>query len=292
MLLKKQDSKENDIKELKALLNLNLSQQQRFLIEREIYSIKTGKSNEEDSAYYINFYYKDSKNWVVIHDLRIELNGQSAQIDHILINRFFDIYVLESKNYRYGIKITEMGEFEAFYHGQYIGIPSPIEQNKRHIKLLSQLIEYYDLMPKRLQIKIKPKFFNYVIVSPKSIIKRPPNSKFDSSNIIKADTLNATIEKLIDDTKIIDAFTALGKMSSLDNVIEFGKSLISFHKPLNINWKKKFGILEKNLETPDKKYFCAKCKKKISYAEAKFCWNNKSKFKGKAYCYQCQKTII
>lgn len=30
--------------------------------------------------------YKDSQNWAVIHDLRIEHRGRVAQIDHLLIN--------------------------------------------------------------------------------------------------------------------------------------------------------------------------------------------------------------
>jgi hypothetical protein len=46
---------------------------------------------------------------VVIHDLRIEHRGRVAQIDHLLINRVLDIFVLESKNYYYGVKISEEG---------------------------------------------------------------------------------------------------------------------------------------------------------------------------------------
>jgi hypothetical protein len=45
----------------------------------------------------------------VIHDHRIEHRGRVAQIDHLLINRFLDIFVLESKNYDYGVKISEEG---------------------------------------------------------------------------------------------------------------------------------------------------------------------------------------
>ncbi|NTV47823.1 MAG: NERD domain-containing protein, partial [Chlorobiales bacterium] len=44
---------------------------------------------------------KNSKNWAVIHDLRLEHENQVAQIDHLMINRSFDFYVLESKNYAY-----------------------------------------------------------------------------------------------------------------------------------------------------------------------------------------------
>ena len=102
MIIKKMDSKREELDEITSLLKGRLSPYQRFLLEREARSIKNGAQGEEDSAYYIDFYFGNSRNWTVIHDLRLEHQGQSAQIDHILINRFFDFYILESKNYTYG----------------------------------------------------------------------------------------------------------------------------------------------------------------------------------------------
>ncbi|PKN12574.1 MAG: hypothetical protein CVU69_05935 [Deltaproteobacteria bacterium HGW-Deltaproteobacteria-4] len=57
------------------------------------------RSCNQNSAYYLDFNYKDSQNWAANHDLRIEHRGRVAQIDHLLINRLLDIFVLESKNY-------------------------------------------------------------------------------------------------------------------------------------------------------------------------------------------------
>ncbi len=298
MIIKERDSRVKDIKELSELLSSNITNRQKFLIEREINSIKKGESGEDDAAYYINFYYGDSDRWIGIHDLRIEVNGKVAQIDHILINRLFDIYVLESKNYRYGVRITTNGEFEVYYRKQYIGIPSPIEQNRRHITVLSELIKKHDLLPKRMSIPIKPRFLSYILISPKAIIKRPNIKKFDSSNVIKADTLRSVINDNADNINTKDALLSVIKWSSFSTIEEFGRKLIGFHRPSIINWRKKFGI-EENSNTVHKSinknnnakkaYFCARCKARISEKEAKFCWNNKSRFKGKAFCYKCQK---
>ena len=115
MIFKRRNSKIEEIEELKQLLSCDLTEKQRFSVERELNAINKGASGEDDSAYYLNFYYGKSKNWAIIHDLRIELEGIVAQIDHILINRIFDFYILESKSYKNGIKITENGEFEAYY---------------------------------------------------------------------------------------------------------------------------------------------------------------------------------
>jgi|Deesub1362A_J573_1020465.scaffolds.fasta_scaffold12587_1 hypothetical protein len=294
MIIKHRDSREEDIRKLANLLTYRLSPKQRFLIERELQAIKSGTSGEDDAAYYINFYYGDSKRWAVIHDLRIEFNGRVAQIDHILINRIFDIYILESKNFKYGVRITESGEFEVYYRRQYIGIPSPVEQNKRHIELLSRFIEHKGILPRRLGVPIKPRFLNYVLISPRAVIKRPNPKKFDSSNVIKADTLKTIIDENIDKIDTMNSLMALSKFSSFSVVEEFARRLVSFHCTAKIDWEKRFDITTKIKDPMQKRtptYFCASCKTTISEREARFCWNNPARFGGRAFCRQCQRKI-
>ena len=115
MLIKEKDCVEQNIRELTTIQeSANLSSAKLAKIERELKLLTAGNNGEQDSAYFIDFYYKQSQNWAVIHDLRIEYGDWVAQIDHLLINRFFDFYVLETKSYRYGIKITDRGEFLAW----------------------------------------------------------------------------------------------------------------------------------------------------------------------------------
>jgi hypothetical protein len=75
MIIKRMDSKEEEIAELTALLKSRLTSRQRFSMERELKAIRAGVSGEKDSAYYIDFYFRNSKNWAVIHDLRLEHKG-------------------------------------------------------------------------------------------------------------------------------------------------------------------------------------------------------------------------
>ena len=57
----------------------------RKKIEQEIRNIQSGSKGEAEAAYEIEFYYGASKNWMVLHDLRLECDGRVAQIDHLLI---------------------------------------------------------------------------------------------------------------------------------------------------------------------------------------------------------------
>jgi hypothetical protein len=241
MIIKRMDSKQEEIAELTALLKGRLTSYQRFLIERELKTIRSGVSGEKDSAYYIDFYFKNSRNWAVIHDLRLEHNGQVAQIDHLLINRLFDIYVLESKNYSYKLKISPEGEFQAYYGKEYIGIPSPIEQNKRHIHLLNLFLKHHDILPKRIGISIKPRFKSLILVSPKCIISRPPEKKFDTSSVIKADTLRTKIDQEVDKGKNpLANLATISKTCSSATLMETARTLAGFHRPKKIDYRAKF----------------------------------------------------
>ncbi|MBT8762541.1 NERD domain-containing protein [Desulfohalobiaceae bacterium Ax17] len=207
MIIKERDSRENEIQELKKLLELPITSKQRFLIERELRALKKGTSGEDDSAYYINFYYGDSKNWAVIHDLRIEYEGKVAQIDHVMIGRMLDIFVIESKNYSYGVRINDKGEFELLYNNKYHGIASPIEQNKRHIYILKKFLSANNILPKRVGLTLKPKFRSLVLISPKAIIERPPENEFDTSMVIKADALDTTVQGYFENVPISELLT-------------------------------------------------------------------------------------
>jgi len=146
MLIKNADDKSEDLGILRRLLELQLTSRQRSLVEREIRCIESGLRGEKNSAYFLEFELKESGNWAIIHDLRIVHEGFTAQIDHLLINRFLEIYVLESKNYYFGIKITPEGEFLVWNGKTYEAIESPLEQNRRHVQLLEKVIILPEIM--------------------------------------------------------------------------------------------------------------------------------------------------
>jgi len=302
MIIKSRDPKDRDIAELDALLKQADAPGKRFLVERELRAMKAGIAGEEDCAYYINFYFGKSHNWCVLHDLRIEHQGRVAQIDHLLINRLFEIYVIESKNFSYEVTINDSGEFTLKSGSHSFGIPSPIEQNKRHIFLLEKFITDHGLSPSRLGIPIVPRYRSVVLMSPKSIITRPDRKKFDTDMVIKADTLRTKIDDNVDKMSPFKDLTIIGNMSKIKTVADFAQSLQSHHSSASIDYRKKFDIhpahdpiqtvidrSNGNVEQGERKYYCFKCRKAIPDNVARFCWNNKEMFGGKAFCYECQK---
>jgi len=307
MLIKARDNHDADVETLQRLLDRQLTAKQRFLIEREIKCIGSGARGEESSAYYIDFRYKDSTNWAVIHDLRLEHRGFVAQIDHLLINRYLDIYVLESKNYYYGIKITPEGEFLVWNGKTYIAIESPIEQNKRHIDLLDRLLQQTGILPTRLGIPISPSFINYVMVAPNSRVDRPAKAKFDTDVAIKADALVASIDKRIDSTSPAGVMTSLAKVVSPETLETFARKLVRFHRPSKIDYAGKFGVNVPDVppETEQKAatstasmagsdtrkgIACEACGAAVDGKVVYYCRINVERFAGKVLCRTCQQS--
>ena len=142
MIIKQADDKHHRLDSLQSLLshpNADASTKKR--IDREILNIKAGIRGEEEAAYEMKVHWGDSKNWMIINDLRIEHNDLVAQIDHLLINRWLEMWVCESKHFSEGIAINEHGEFAAFFGSKPFGIPSPIEQYSQHILILKRIFD-------------------------------------------------------------------------------------------------------------------------------------------------------
>jgi hypothetical protein len=311
MLIKSADDKESQIAILQKLLSHErVAAEKRQLIERELRNLSIGMATERQAAFEIDFYAAPSKNLFVIHDLRLEIGGRVAQIDHLLMNRAFEVFVLETKTFSTGLSINDRGEFSTFYEGKEVGIPSPIEQNARHISVLKDAFEEIGL-PKRLGIKLQPTFNSVVLVSPKAIINRPKHADLDAS-VIKLDQFFSWYNKKMDALTLKDT-VGLFKVCSSETIKHLGEQLLSLHKPGRVDYIKRFdlgpALLSKNPVEPvyaeqktvlastvlkrkeEKDYFCLKCKATIAAVVAKFCWNNKSRFGGKAYCRTCQAKV-
>jgi len=309
MIIKQRDSLRSRKLELEILKKHELPPEKSYLVDQEWRKLIQGEKGEKDTAYLLDFYLDESPNWMLIHDLRIEHNGKSAQIDHLLITRIMEIYVLETKAYGDTLEIRNDGSFVASYRsGAKYGVPSPVEQNKRHIHLLRKIIADKNMSPKRLGMSIPVKFKNIVLIDPHTRFIHAKNTK--PGEIIKADQFISFVDNEIDKMGTFDAIKKLKTAVSRKTVQRFSTLLASLHTKSDVNYRERFGIIESDLTsekrdsvcnaisktyrsannsvTDKNSYYCFKCKATISYDVAKFCFDQKKRFKGRAYCRSCQ----
>ncbi len=308
MLIKKAEDRTADIDALQALAaRSDATDEMRKRIEQEIRNIRAGVKGESEAAYEIDFHYGSSRNWAVIHDLRIEVGGRVAQIDHLVVNRFLDVWLCESKHFSEGIAINEHGECSAFYGSKPRGVPSPFEQNRKHAAVLDEIFQSGKVkLPTRLGFSIKPSITGLVLVSKNARITRPKGKVAGLDAIVKADQFKSHVDKAFDSDN--NPLT-IAKIVSPETLEEFVRSLAATHVPIRFDWAAKFGLsgaapkpapgavpaptpAEATPEAkPKQKLVCHSCSEPVGYNVAKFCWFNKPKFGGNIYCMDCQKKM-
>jgi len=300
MLIKAADDKSGDIEQLEALLGRpSIGVDEKKRIEQELRAVRSGLKGEREAAYEIDFYYAPSKNYAVIHDLRLEHNGRVAQIDHPVIGRFLDIWVCESKRFAEGIAVNEHGEFAAFYGGRAVGVPSPLEQNQKHCAVLQALfIDRVIEAPKRLGIGLPVTLHSLVLVSKNARISRPAAAVKGLEQILKVDQFKSFLDEYLN--KDNNPLT-IAKVIGSDTLEQFARSIAALHKPASFDWAAKFGLQQTEAAPPAStaptesgaasKLACASCGIIVAYNVARFCWFNKPRFGGRVYCMDCQKAV-
>jgi Nuclease-related domain len=186
---------------------------------------------EREAAIHLDGDYKDSPNNVLLHDLRFEIDGEVAQIDHLAINRTGYIVLIETKNYSGDLEVNAHGEFTVRYGKERYGIPSPYEQSRRHARILGKLLERLEIGTRTDKL---PEFHNVVMMHPKATIRRPDPKAFDTSFLIKADQLRAWHEKLAEGYTTGGLFKALFNVRSPDTIKEWGQKLKRQHRPADL----------------------------------------------------------
>lgn len=313
MLIKSADDKSRRLALLQDLQKSpRLDAGQKEWLRVELRNLTAGIKGEREAAFHLDGHYKDGQNNVLLHDLRFVLDGETAQIDHLVINRTGYMVLIETKNYSGDLEVNAHGEFTVRYGKERYGIASPYEQSRRHARILGKLLERLEIGTRTDKL---PEFHNVVLMHPQAIIQRPDAKAFDTSFLIKADQFRAWHEKLVDNFSTGGVFKALFNLRSPDTIREWGEKLKRQHRPQDLLDLPDFmqpkpqlakAVMEPRPPAPvfaaapatpaptpadaslAKKLICAHCREKISYPEGKFCWNNAKRFGGLQYCREHQ----
>lgn len=292
--LKEKDDPTLLIAELKRLLDLrHISKHQRADLEHELDMFRAGQAGEKEAAYHIDFHWKDGRNSAVIHDLRIEHGGRVAQIDHLIVMRTLDCHVIESKGFNSQVRVSDSGEWEVKTRFGWRGIPSPVEQNRRHIEVLQAFIRDHALAPKRLGISMPIRFHNWVLVSPRCQLNRK-GGEWDK--VVKMDMFEKRFGECVNQTGFLDTLASISKLVSRETVDALGRSLGAAHKPHVCDFAARFGITSPHdrsgrEQAAEVMVCCDDCSAAIDARVTKYCRANVQRFRGRLLCRACQAAV-
>lgn len=195
----KEDSEAEKQLEILKELKTHLSGDALEKIEQEINCVESGIIGEKQ----VHFELENSHiPMFVLHDLFLEDEGLTAQIDYLIITRK-NVYIIECKNLYGNIEINNSGSFIRSY--QYKGkiykegIYSPITQNERHFQLIKSI--RYKTKNNILIKAMFDKHFgeNYhtvvVLANPKTVLNDKFAKKEIKKMVIRADQLVSYIKE-------------------------------------------------------------------------------------------------
>lgn len=287
MKVKSPDSKQRHIDALKQLLTrTDLTPAQRDRIENEIRTTGAGIAAEERTVWEIEFHLGKSQDFMTLHDLRLEIGTRVAQIDHLIITRFFDFWVCDSKAYSEGVEINDDGDWVWYHDGQPRRMESPLTQIDRHISALRDSLEASIIRrPTLLGIHRDPTFNGVVVFSNKTIIKRPKDRTRvpGLERVMNLDRLITTLNAAVAERAAHEG----GKTVTAQRIETVAKQLAAAHRPTEPNFLARFGIQDAPTSAGSRRR-CSSCGTSVSMKVVAYCRDNAAAFEGRLLCPPCQ----
>ena len=169
---------------------------QRRRLDSDIRALKAGIVGEDRILFELR---NSHLPLVVIHDLHLEFEGLTAQIDFLVLTRRRN-FVLECKNLYGDISVNARGDFVRSFGGRRReGIYSPITQNQRHLGLMKRI--NLSMKGAIMSALLSPRFDDLyrglvVLANPKTILHDRNAKKEVKQQLVRGDQLVATIESI------------------------------------------------------------------------------------------------
>lgn len=98
-----------------------------------------GRKAEEQMAFYLRRFFGRSEDVDVLNYLRIDMGGEVAQMDHLVLHPY-GLLIVESKSVSGSVQIKDDGQWIRWYGKQPSGMRSPITQARMQAMLLRDLL--------------------------------------------------------------------------------------------------------------------------------------------------------
>ncbi len=160
---------------------------------------RAGDAAEKQMAFYLQREFRKRDDCFVINDLRLSHDGDTVQIDHLIVSTI-GLFIVESKSVHGTIAINEHGDWQRSYNGEFTGMPSPVLQAEAQGKILKELLRENAecVLGKMLFGKLQKGFkfcpvCIHIAISDSGIIERGR----EVPELFKADAVAASVAKKI-----------------------------------------------------------------------------------------------
>jgi len=295
MITKDMDEYAAELATIERLVNSDPAEPISLSLQKDRTAILRRLKHQRDATYHLDFYFKESPDWTLLHDLSLEMDDQSEQFDHLLIGRQLDIYVIDTRHYNADVRFDEDGNFQYIIDKKPISVASPLLANQRRAEFLQRYLADNGLLPHRLGLTIKPRIHSVVAVSPTSRVTAPKGCSEEACGVLRMDRFLLAFKKAQHEFPLSD-FVNLARQLSPEALAGLSAKLSQRHIPRSVDYAGRYGLKhEDDLNSAscgcDEECRCAMCQKRITSRVARYCYTNRELFSGKVYCFSCQRSI-
>lgn len=236
MILKQSDERSGDFLQLTRLVN-RCDEVQKRRLDKEYAKLSAGKKGEQDAAFFMNREFGETNRMGLLHDLRIGVNDDYAQIDHLVIHRLQGrVWLCETKNYGGRLQCNEHGEWTVWYGKKPQPVASPISQARRQAIVLRRWFDlnnygYLEVLP-------------MVLLAPTASVDRR-NMPHDVT-IVKSDQFGEWCERQGDELGVMTALKmaagAFWEKRDEAWLRELADKLCRAHTPIVFDWETRLGL--------------------------------------------------
>jgi len=184
---------------------------------------RSGRAAEEQMAFYLKRFFANDPEIVVLNGIRLEHNGDAAQVDHLLIHSH-GLSIVESKSVVGKIQIKDDGQWLRWFGAnQSRGMASPITQARLQERFFRDVL---GKASKRPDLFSTIPFDLYVAISDSGIILWPKSGQVEG--VCKADQVPDRI--LAANTARVNSGQAQGL--ALPDRLKIAEFLVKTNKPL------------------------------------------------------------
>lgn len=154
---------------------------------------KLGYDAEKQMAFYLKRHFGESNKFFVFNDLKITHNGETCQIDHLVLTTT-GFFIIESKSCVGQISYDEKDQWIRHTPKRDYGMQSPIQQTELQIKILKAFLQNEAIKDKNLLGTLmgiaqgfgaRP-YIKVIAIADNTIIKHPEEA---NPNVLKADAV-------------------------------------------------------------------------------------------------------
>lgn len=249
--------------------------------------VKAGQAAEVQTRRHLDERFARSADHAFLHDLRLDAgDGDIVQIDHLVLNRFAEAWVVETKSAVGGFAIDRRGQWTRGDRGSVVPISSPVRQAERQASAIGRLDYDRKLpLPQRVRLLGGLDVRALVVVADRTLVSfpdTPPEAvTLELGRIVRGDEIG---ERMWLDWQY---------PVQCEGDEEQKNWARSFLAPLRLISQRQLAELRdavRALALPAAGR-CATCDRTTTQGEQDYCRSYSERFSGGIHCYACQQTL-